>query len=73
MEITDPNYATLEGLHVGLTVEEARAPGYPLSRELGFGGGLMGNMLDVTVENGVVTKLRGTFSIGRYIGKFWEM
>lgn len=56
-----------------LTVGEAQALGYPLSRELGFGGGLTGNMLDVTVENGVVTKLRGTFGIGRYIGKFWEM
>lgn len=73
VEITDPAYATLEGLRVGLTLEEAEALGYPLSQTAGFGGGLTGNMLDVTVENGLVTGLRGTFGIGRYIGKFWEM
>lgn len=73
VEIADPSYATLEGLHVGLTVEEAQALGYPLSQTLSFGGGLTGSMLDVTVEDGVVTRLSVTFGIGRYIGKFWEM
>ena len=63
---------TLEGLRVGLTVEEAEALGYPLSQCRGFGGGLTGNMLCVAVENGVVTGLDGTFGMGRYIGKFWE-
>ena len=72
VEITDPAYATLEGLRVGLTVEEAEALGYPLSQTSGFGGGMTGNMLSVTVESGVVTRLEGTFGIGRYIGKFWE-
>ena len=72
VEITRPDYATLEGLRVGLTVEEAEKLGYPLSQRLSFGGGLTGNLLEVTVENGVVTRLEGAFGMGRYIGKFWE-
>ena len=71
VEITSPDYPTQKGLRVGMTVEEAGELGYPLSRITGFGGGL-GNMLDVTVEEGKVTKLRCTWGIGRYIGKFHE-
>ena len=70
--ITDERYATQEGLHVGMTVEEAEVLGYPLSSQTGFGGGA-GVQLKVTVEDGVVTELRNIFFMGRYIGKFFEM
>lgn len=68
--ITDDSYETRYGLKVGLTVEEAKALGYPLSTRKDYGAY---EKLQVTVEDGVITEMQVHSFLGRYIGKFFEL
>lgn len=72
--ITGGDYATLTGLKVGMSVQEAEALGYPLEEQDkdSYTAGA-GHSLSVTTENGVVTQLAGSWGLGRYIGKFFEL
>ncbi len=76
--ITDDSYATLLGLKVGDTVEEAEALGYPLRQRLnGNGEATFGDTwehsLRVLVKDDVVEELYLTWGIGRYTGKYWDL
>ena len=76
--ITDDSYATLLGLKVGDTLEEAEALGYHIDPEqLSAGyvscGDTWDHHLIVYVENGVVTRLDLNWGIGRYTGKYWDL
>lgn len=78
--ITDDSYATLLGLKVGNTVEEAEALGYvyPLGQQLtengcsSFGNGWE-HSIDIYTEDGVVTKLEVSWGLHRYTGKYWDL
>jgi len=70
--VTGGDYATLTGLKVGMTVQEAETLGYPLEKQTSYTAGA-GHSLSVTVENGVVTQMVGSWGLGRYIGKFFEL
>lgn len=76
--ITDDRYATLLGLRVGNTVEEAEALGYPLLQRLndeGYAtfGDTWKHSLQVYVEDNVITKLHLYWGIGRYTGKYFDL
>lgn len=76
--LEDDRYATELGLKVGSTVEEAEALGYHFTEEqLAAGSTTFGvpmeTFLNVTVEDGVVTRLEGSFGLGRYVGKYWDI
>lgn len=77
--ITGGSYATLLGLKVGDTVEEAKALGYDLSKWLnddGDGESSFGRVyqedLRVYVKNGVVEKMELHWGMGRCVGKYWS-
>lgn len=76
--ITDDSYATLLGLKVGNTIEEAEALGYPLRQRLTTDGeATFGNTwehsLRVYVEDDMVKELYLYWGIGRYTGKYWDL
>lgn len=78
--ITDDSYATVLGLKVGNTVEEAESLGYDLGRWLdknGNGEASFGNhwdhQVDVQVENNVVTELYLSWGLGRNTGKYFDL
>lgn len=76
--LEDDRYATELGLKVGSTLEEAEALGYTFTKEqLAAGTATFGvpmeTFLDVTVDDGVVTRLEGSFGLGRYVGKYWDI
>jgi len=76
--ITDDSYATLLGLKVGSTVEEAKALGYPLRQRLNADseatfGDTWEHSLRVRVEDDVVTELHLDWGIGRYTGKYLDL
>lgn len=76
--LTDDRYATVPGLRVGDTVERARELGYSFTDEqLAAGGTTFGVPMethcDVTVENGVVTRLDLSFGLGRWVGRYWDI
>lgn len=77
--ITGDSYATLLGLKVGDTLEEAAALGYDLSKYLddeGTGrsqfGPVYGNPLSVSVKNRTVEEMYLRWGMGRFCGKYWE-
>lgn len=70
--ITDDKYATLDGLRVGMTCAQAEALGYSLHE----GQNQIGNTeveLVIVVENDTVVQMRTWWTMGRYIGKFFEL
>lgn len=72
MTITDDKFATLDGLKVGMTCEQALALGYWLKE----GENQIGNVeteLEIIVENNTVVQMRTWWTMGRYIGKFFEL
>ncbi len=76
--VTDDSYATLLGLKVGNTVEEAEALGYPLRQRLTDDGeATFGNSwehsLRVYVEDDIVKELYLYWGLGRYTGKYWDL
>ena len=70
--VSSGDYATLCGLKVGMTAEEAEAVGYPVRERLNYTAGV-GHILDLSMEDGVITQMRATWGLGRYIGKFFEL
>ena len=72
VEITGGDYATLDGLRVGMTVEEAGALGYPLDRTTRYGR-VYDTWLEITVEEGIFTVMENSWQMGRLIGKFFEL
>lgn len=76
--LSDGRYATVLGLRVGDTVERAEELGYHFTGEqLAAGGTTFGvpmeTYCDVTVEDGVVTRLHLSFGLGRYVGRYWDI
>ena len=70
--ITDDQYATLDGLRVGMTCAQAQALGYSLHE----GQNQIGNVeveLSILVENDIVVQMETWWTMGRYIGKFFEL
>lgn len=70
--ITDDKYATLDGLRVGMTCAQAETLGYSLKN----GQNQIGNVeveLLILVENDTVVQMRTWWTMGRYIGKFFEL
>lgn len=70
--ITDDKFATLDGLRVGMTCEQAKELGYFLKE----GKNQVGNTeveLSITVENDIVVQMHTWWTMGRYIGKFFEL
>lgn len=70
--ITDDKFATLDGLRVGVTCEQAEALGYSLQN----GQNQIGNVeveLSIIVENDTVVQMETWWTMGRYIGKFFEL
>lgn len=76
--LTDDRYATTMGLKVGSTVEEAEALGYAIPDEqLAAGAAYFGvpmeTYLTVTLQDGTVTAIEGSFGLGRFVGKYWDI
>lgn len=71
--LEDDRYATVLGLKVGSTMEEASVLGYQLVNGENTFGVPMETYLHVTVEDGVVTRLHGSFALGRYVGRYWDI
>lgn len=78
--ITGDSYATLLGLKVGDTLEEAAALGYDLSKYLDDEengcsdfGYPFGEWLIVYVKSGVVEKMDLSWKLGRLVGKYVEL
>ena len=70
--ITNDKFATLDGLKVGMTCEQAKELGYSLKE----GKNQVGNTeveLSITVENDTVVQMHTWWTMGRYIGKFFEL